>query len=197
MDPKKLGRIQEDDEYDSDDDFNDRFAALNLRGGRDRSGSERRPSITTGITEVRQVKEIKKPVIEESVIEARMMSRDEAKEVFKQADFQSFLRTTSRYCERALGAEFDFRGEFFTEEEEDLAKESNQDKRKLLRKQFVLEESTDYNRAITSLDWCPSHPELFLASYSKLKTFSLDQADGLVNIYSIAMQNRPELTLNS
>ena len=61
----------------------------------------------------------------------------------------------------------------------------------------MLEESNDYNRSITSLDWCPAHPELFLASYSKLKTFNQDQADGLVNIYSIAMQSRPELTLNS
>lgn len=59
-----------------------------------------------------------------------------------------------------------------------------------------MEENRDYNRSVTSLDWNPMHPELFLASYSKLKTWSLDEADGLINIYSIAMQTRPEHTLN-
>lgn len=46
------------------------------------------------------------------------------------------------------------------------------------------------------MDWSPAHPELFLASYSKMKVWSLDEADGLINIYSIAMQTRPEVTLN-
>jgi len=59
-----------------------------------------------------------------------------------------------------------------------------------------MEEQRDYNRSITSLDWSPAHPELFLASYSKMKVWSLDEADGLINIYSIAMQTRPEVTLN-
>lgn len=89
--------------------------------------------------------------------------------------------------ERALGAEFDFRGEFFVDEEDDNTKEEKKNKRKLLSKKFVIEEGKDYNRSITSLDWSPAYPELFLASYSKLKTWSLDEADGLINLYSIAM----------
>lgn len=116
IDPKKLGRIQEDEEYDSEDDFSDRFSKVINRG---RSGSERRPSVSTGITEVRKEKEVKKPVTEEAVIEARIMSRDEVKEVEKSQDFQEFLKTTSRYIERALGSEFNFRGEFFVEEEDE------------------------------------------------------------------------------
>jgi hypothetical protein len=33
------------------------------------------------------------------------------------SDFQHFLNSSSRYIERALGAEFDFRGEFFIDED--------------------------------------------------------------------------------
>lgn len=51
------------------------------------------------------------------------MSKDEAKQVFVEPDFQNFLKTTSRYVERALGAEFDFRGEFFIDEKDENAKD--------------------------------------------------------------------------
>jgi hypothetical protein len=200
IDPKKLKKIREEDEqdYDSEDDFNDRFSNLmnNKGGGRSRSGSERRPSVTTGVAEVRRADTNKKPLVEESQIEARIMTKDEVKVVEKQSEFQEFLKTTSRYVERALGAEFDFRGDFFVDEEDEKTLEGKENKRKLLSKKFVMEENKDYNRSITSLDWSPSQPELFLASYSKLKTWSLDEPDGLINIYSIAMQTRPELTLN-
>lgn len=50
-----------------------------------------------------------------------------------------------------------------------------------------MEEKTDYRRTITSLDWSPLNAELFLASYSKLKEWSMDDPDGMINIYSIAM----------
>lgn len=53
IDPKKLGKIAEADEDDSDDDFDNRFKNLNSGGPRHR-GSERRNSVTTGIVETRR-----------------------------------------------------------------------------------------------------------------------------------------------
>lgn len=97
------------------------------------------------------------------------------------------MQTTSRYVERALGAEFDFRGEFFIDEEIDHTGDEQESKGSRLAKKFVMEEKRDYRRSITSLDWSPSNNELFLASYSKLKEWSMDEPDGLINIYSIAM----------
>ena len=64
-----------------------------------------------------------------------------------------------------------------------------------IQKKFVFEEKKDYKRSITSLDWSTAHPELFLASYSKMRDWS-DEPDGFINIYSVAMQTRPEITLN-
>jgi hypothetical protein len=56
-----------------------------------------------------------------------------------------------------------------------------------IQKKFVFEEKKDYRRSVTSFDWSPTHPELFLASYSKLKDWSADEPDGFINIYSLAM----------
>jgi len=60
----------------------------------------------------------------------------------------------------------------------------------------VFEEKNDYRRAVTSIDWSPQNPELLLASFSKCKDWNLNEADGFIAIYSLAMHTRPELTLN-
>ncbi len=54
IDPKKLGKIAEEDENDSDDyDFDNRFKGSNQQ--RSQSISSRRGSVTTGIVETRRV----------------------------------------------------------------------------------------------------------------------------------------------
>jgi len=161
-----------------------------------RRGSERPPSVTTGIVETRRTDIKKQTTLTEKQATMTEMPKDEAKKVMQQSDFQEFLTTTSKYIERALGAEFDFRGDFFIDDHQEGGNDDEEGKGNLLSKKFVLEEKTDYRRTITSLDWSPNNPELFLASYSKLKEWSMDEADGLINIYSIAMQTRPELSLN-
>jgi hypothetical protein len=86
---KKIKELSDDD-YASEDDLNDRFSNLmnNKNGGtRNRSGSERRPSVTTGVAEVRRADTTKKLLVEESQIEARIMTKDEVKVVEKQTEF--------------------------------------------------------------------------------------------------------------
>ena len=51
------------------------------------------------------------------------------------------------------------------------------------------------NRAVTSIDWSPNQPELLLASFSKSNEWSMDELDGYINLYSLSLQSRPELTL--
>ena len=194
LDPKKLGKITGADEDDSDDsDSFDRriMGAMNSRAragssGRGSISSGRRGSVTTGIVETVR-KAAPKPQENKTVEpEAKEMSKDEAKQLMATNEFQTFLETTSRYVERALGAEFDYRGEFFIDEGENEG-EDKDERGSLLVKKFTMEEKMDYRRTITSLDWHPTTPELFLASYSQLKDWGLDEPDGLINIYSIAM----------
>ena len=45
------------------------------------------------------------------------------------------------------------------------------------------------------MDWSPKHSELLLVSYSKCTEYRYDEPDGLVNIFSVARKNQPEMTL--
>jgi hypothetical protein len=88
------------------------------------------------------------------------------------------LAQSSRYIERALGAEFNFKGEFFVDDQDDDGDENREVKVGAnIQKKFVFEDKKDYRRSITSLDWSTAHPELFLASYSKMRDWS-DEPDG-------------------
>ena len=60
---------------------------------------------------------------------------------------------------------------------------------------FTFEPDQSYDRSVTSLDWHPNKSELLLASYSESQQWGLDEPDGLITLYSLAMQTRPELTL--
>ena len=45
----------------------------------------------------------------------RELNKDEAREVMNTKEFESFLDNSSRFIERALGQEFNIRGDFFVE----------------------------------------------------------------------------------
>lgn len=51
------------------------------------------------------------------------------------------------------------------------------------------------NRAVTSIDWSPAHPELLLTSFSDYKSYTTDEPDGLIHLYSLSLHNKPERVL--
>ena len=51
-------------------------------------------------------------------------------------------------------------------------------------------------RTVTSIDWSPKISELLLVSYSKCKEWRVDEADGLIHLHSLALRNKPEVTLS-
>lgn len=50
-------------------------------------------------------------------------------------------------------------------------------------------------RAVNSIDWSPTVNELLLVSYSKCRDYRPDEPDGLVNLFSLNLKSRPEITL--
>lgn len=44
---------------------------------------------------------------------------------------------------------------------------------------------------------CLKVPELLMASYSKCNEWKVDEPDGMINLYSLALRKRPEITLVS
>ena len=96
--------------------------------------------------------------------------------------------------ERALGQEFNIMDDFFAEDDKEKGNIKNEKSK--LTKKFTFQENELLNRAVTSIDWSPSQSELLLASYSKSGEWDLDSPDGRIDIFSLSMQGRPELTLN-
>ena len=126
--------------------------------------------------------------------ETQEMSKEDSKAIIAGKDFEKFFDNSTRLIERALGQEFNLIDEFFAED--DGEKGGNKNEKSKLTKKFVFQEHDELNRAVTSIDWSPIQPELLLASYSKCGEWDLDSPDGKIDIFSLSMQGRPELTLN-
>lgn len=110
-------------------------------------------------------------------------------------EFDSFFDRTSRIIERALDSEANILKDYFAEaEEEDGELVQRGDK---IHHQFTFMENEFSKRAVSSIDWSPKVPELLLCSYSKSSEWKVNEADGLINIFSLAMRSRPEMQLTS
>jgi dynein intermediate chain len=72
--------------------------------------------------------------------------------------------------------------------------DSNLSKRSLVSSalEFVDENST--GRAVTSLEWSLKHHELLLAAFSVSDEFNINQSNGLIQLWSLAMRKTPEFT---
>ena len=123
IDTKKLGKIAEEDE-DESDEFDKRFDRFSGQLNRQSSASlsARRGSVATGIVETKRETSNNfnqsKSGFDKTFtdMDLKEMPKDEAKKIMQQSDFQQFLAQSSRYIERALGSEFNFKGEFFVDD---------------------------------------------------------------------------------
>jgi dynein intermediate chain len=50
------------------------------------------------------------------------------------------------------------------------------------------------NRVVNSLEWSLKHQELLLCGYTKSSDYSVNQANGLILLWSLAMRKAPEFT---
>jgi len=138
---------------------------------------------------------------EQNATQFEVMNREDAKLTMKQKDFSEFFSKSSRLIERALGQEFDLEGNFFEQMEETNEDEDKQDSgsrtKDRIKYQFTFGQTEPIKRAITSIDWSPSpdHGELFLASMSKCNEWKFDEPDGRIDLYSLSLRARPEMTL--
>ncbi|CAM9769689.1 unnamed protein product [Pylaiella littoralis] len=137
---------------------------------------------------------------------AQPLSVEDKKEIVQTDHFQAsdFLRRSSRVLERALGEReaLDVLLDYAADEGDGSRGDQGQ---RLNEAMTLHEDRWCQERALTDLQWSPHHPELVLASYSA-RGHGLDatsssalhtDADGLVLVWSMAMQHRPEYQLSS
>ncbi|CAM9931666.1 unnamed protein product, partial [Laminaria digitata] len=135
---------------------------------------------------------------------AKPMSAEEKREVVQTDHFQDFLKRSSRLLERALGEKeaLDVLLDYAADEGDNTRGDQGQ---RLNEAMTLHEDRWCQERALTDLQWSPHRPELVLASYSARghgldatsSSSLLTDADGLVLVWSMAMQHRPEYQLSS
>lgn len=67
-------------------------------------------------------------------------------------------------------------------------------KRSLLSPAIEFFDDNSNGRAVTSLEWSLKHQELLLAAFSVSDEFNLNQANGLIQLWSLAVRKTPEFT---
>lgn len=84
-----------------------------------------------------------------------LLSKEDAKVVMKQKDFENFINKTSRIMERALNQDFDITGAFFETDDSDQTKASSMIKGDKITQMFTFQDDIPLKRAITSIEWSP------------------------------------------
>uniref|UniRef100_A0A6A7FZX7 Cytoplasmic dynein 1 intermediate chain 2-like isoform X4 n=1 Tax=Hirondellea gigas TaxID=1518452 RepID=A0A6A7FZX7_9CRUS len=117
------------------------------------------------------------------------LSSEEVTEVMSSKPFADFLQRASLHVERAL-TQHDVTKEYFPE---DRSEQTDDQKESIVHRSLFRDKRRCSGRSVTSIDWSPLHPELFLTSYASSTDEVLsDSPDGLVIIWSLRLPSRPE-----
>lgn len=143
------------------------------------------------------------------------MNKDDAKAIMKTKEFDIFINKTSKIVERALTGSVDILGAGFFFEDgqashnvEEATKQAEQmvSYRERLVPMFTFQQDEQENkRTVTSIEWSPKVSknlretvqvsDLLMCTYSKCREWKVDEADGLINLYSMNLRKRPEASL--
>ena len=106
------------------------------------------------------------------------MSKDDAKQVMKQKDFEQFIKKSVNIVERALNQEYDIMGKFFNQDEKDQINQLDTSKHEKMQHLFTFQEGEQIKRSVTSMQWSQHVKELMLVSYSRYNEWKVDEPDG-------------------
>ncbi|XP_073969727.1 cytoplasmic dynein 1 intermediate chain short wing isoform X8 [Rhodnius prolixus] len=125
----------------------------------------------------------------------RELSEDEKMTVILSEDFQRFIDRSGRIMERALSESVDIYTDYTGALDDD---DLNDDKSmsQLSASRIFSEERWSRGRCVTSIDWCPSYPELLLASYHS-SSESVHDPDGVCLVWNVKFKKTsPEYVLH-
>lgn len=132
----------------------------------------------------------------------RPLSDEELNAVTGSDDFLDFIDRSTKVIERALEDEYDIlmdyadRARNEVDEEDGYGASRSKKGRRVAEIAQFCDERWAYRRMVTDLSFSPRFPELLLASYSKSPSHPNDP-HGLVHLWNLHMQSRPETTLHA
>jgi len=142
--------------------------------------------------QVRQVEEERDAKIHEET--KPELSQDEIKNLVKTKDFRDFFERSSKMIEKALDSRtVDLLEDILMDEsagqyQDGAAKKEFQEVHNFYDQQLTS------NRVVTSIDWSPIVPELFLSSYSQSFEGNPNEPQGVLLLWSLSLRSRPEFT---
>jgi len=112
------------------------------------------------------------------------------REIYQKDDFSNFFDRSSLLIERclALNQDYNIFVDFSKEDQHNREAEQNIDIKH--KRTFALEKTKD--RPVTCLSWSKLNPQLFLTTYASQNDAFGDSADGLLVVWNVILDNRPE-----
>eukprot|EP00494_Astrolonche_serrata_P023438 UN23696 len=128
----------------------------------------------------------------EAIENVSVSTNVERKEHYAKGEFVKFFERSTLLVERCLGlnASYDLFANFSEQTNTSGEQTKSIDIKK--RRQYLLDETKD--RPIISHCWSKLNSDLFLATYAPPPDSTMDQPDGLVVIWNVLLDNRPEYT---
>eukprot|EP00842_Homolaphlyctis_polyrhiza_P006158 jgi/Hompol1/6543/HPOL_005018-RA len=120
------------------------------------------------------------------------LSDQQKAEIVASEDFAYFFDRSTKIVERALAEDYDIMIDYTADTDEADIKETTE--MKCVR--TYSGDKITKNRSVTDVDWSSHYSELLLSSYSK-NTANIHEPDGVVLIWNMRMENRPEFILHA
>jgi len=142
--------------------------------------------------ELEDVASLKTPKLNSTkpIDNVEIMNSSDRREVYSKDGFSQFFDRSSLLIERclALNQDYNIFVDFSKEDHHNREAEQNIDIKH--KRTFALEETKE--RPVTCLSWSKLNPELFLTTYASQKGASFDEPDGLLVVWNVILDNRPE-----
>ncbi|PVU96496.1 hypothetical protein BB559_002376 [Furculomyces boomerangus] len=107
--------------------------------------------------------------------------------------FLEFFYESSKYMERAIDEDYDFMVNYSLKVEDESTKLQSH---KLRHLRNLYSEGICHNRSVTDVCWSEKFDELIATSYNR-NALALNEPDGIVGIWNIHLQDRPEFVFHS
>ncbi|POY73197.1 hypothetical protein BMF94_3530 [Rhodotorula taiwanensis] len=121
---------------------------------------------------------------------ARGLSGDQLQHVFASPAFADFLEQSTKVVQRALSDPYDYLRDYSISADDGA--DADESKRARVRLLGVWQDQQwGRGRSVTSVDWSPKFPELFVAAYNR-KPLSINEPDGIAAVWNLHLQDRPE-----
>ncbi|GAA5987501.1 hypothetical protein JCM10908_001980 [Rhodotorula pacifica] len=127
---------------------------------------------------------------------ARGLPADELSSVLTSPGFVDFLEQSTKVVQRALSDPYDYLRDYSINAEEDREAMEGKKKARVRLLGAWQDQSWGRGRSVTSVDWSPKFPELFVASYNK-KPLSINEPDGIAAVWNLHLQDRPEYVFHA